>query len=308
MEGIFFCEKCDFHSTRKINFYDHLKTKKHKSNHSIIKQSNKKFMCICNKYYTNRFSLYKHKSKCLLYKNNEEQLDDKKEDFQEPLNQIKVLQNQNNELREQNEELKDQNIMLKKIMIELKNNKEEIIEIIKSNSQQNIINNQQITNNHFNIQIFLNEKCKDALNVEEFIQLLQLNIDTLKENGRLGYAEGMTNVFMKALNKIEITKRPIHCTDIKRETIYIKEKNKWEKDDPDNKLLKYMLDAVDVLHHKQFAIWENTNAKLNEIGSNEYEMGIKVMINLLCNEKSKKSFMKHFLPHIYLHKEKVKYI
>jgi hypothetical protein len=117
-----------------------------------------------------------------------------------------------------------------------------------------ITNNNNITNCYnqtFNMQFFLNEQCKDAMNMKDFVNSIQLNTDDLENVGKLGYVEGMTNILITNLNKTEIHKRPVHCSDIKRDTLYVKDSDKWECDGPDH---VKMTNAVLAVEHKNVTL------------------------------------------------------
>ena len=112
---------------------------------------------------------------------------------------------------------------------------------VLENGTHNTTNNTNHTNSHnkaFNLQFFLNETCKDAMNIMDFVESIQLQLSDLENVGELGYVEGISNIIVKNLKELGVTQRPVHCTDKKRETIYIKDENKWEKDDEKNKIRK----------------------------------------------------------------------
>jgi hypothetical protein len=123
--------------------------------------------------------------------------------------------------------------------------KEMIVDIIPV-LQPNTVNNTNTTNNHqiYNINMFLNEECKDAMNMSEFIESMQLTLDDMTKIGTEGQTAGMTNILINKLNQLDIVKRPVHCSDVKTETIYVKDKDKWEKEKKDKPKLKYALDRI----------------------------------------------------------------
>jgi hypothetical protein len=167
---------------------------------------------ICNKQFNDRAGIWRHKKKCLPPHQSPSDPTPLPDDVQIPTNIIIELINQNKEFKEL---LMQQN--------------QTIIELSK-HGQMN--HNNIHSNNHnktFNLQFFLNETCKDAMNMKDFIQSLQLNLTDLEKVGELGYAEGISRMFIKGLNSLEVTKRPIHCSDVKREIMHIKDEDKWEK-------------------------------------------------------------------------------
>jgi len=218
----FYCEKCDYNTSKKSNFDAHLFTRKHlNANFGLIK-ANKNFMCEnCNAQFSHQSSCCRHKKKC--QKNN-------------MLEKFQAFQaNQSNEkelilmLIEQNSKLIEQNVTLVKNGI---NN-------TTTNSHNNHSNNKT-----FNLQFFLNETCKNAMNIMDFVDSLQLQLSDLENVGQLGYIEGISNIIIKNLNALDVSERPIHCTDKKRETIYVKDEDKWEKEDENKVKMHKMIKKV----------------------------------------------------------------
>ena len=203
---------CDYNTCKKGNLNNHFLSKKHKNNeitteNNIIKQDlSKKYQCQnCDKNFKDRAGLWRHKKKCKIEENKIFELTNE--------TIINILK-QNSEFQQM---LLEQN--------------KTIIELSKNNS---ITNNTTHTNSHnksFNLQFFLNETCKNAMNITEFVNSLQLQLSDLEKVGEVGYIEGISNIIIKNLNALDITLRPVHCTDKKRETMYIKDEDKWEKED-----------------------------------------------------------------------------
>jgi hypothetical protein len=124
-------------------------------------------------------------------------------------------------------------------------------------------------NQTFNLQFFLNEQCKDAMNMKDFVNSIQLNTDDLECVGKLGYVEGMSNILITNLNKTELHKRPVHCSDIKRDTLYVKDEDKWEQDGPDH---AKMTNAVLAVEHKNVQLmgeWAACHPRCMDSNSNE---------------------------------------
>jgi hypothetical protein len=178
---------------------------------SIINYPKNPFACRCGKSYKDNSGLWRHKKKCKTDENIDIMNTNNKEDL------ILMLVKQNSELVKETSEFK--NMMM---------------EVIKNGTHNNTthINSH---NKSFNLQFFLNETCKNAMNITEFIDSLQLQLSDLEKVGELGYVEGISNIIIKNLNALDVTERPIHCTDKKRETMYIKDEDKWEKED-ENKI------------------------------------------------------------------------
>lgn len=238
-DKIFCCEKCNFTTVRKSQYDRHLMTLKHKNQEKYNKNTtnyNKKssYICECGKEYNHRASLYNHKKRCNYGKelNSELKVPKSSEEYIVKLltenNAIKEnLLRENNELRlqmkEQNQQMKEQNQQITELLPKIGNN-----------------NNNNNVKQRFNINVFLNEKCRDALSLDEFIDKIEISIKDLVTTREKGLEEGLSNIIIDNINKLSIYERPLHCTDIKRETLYIKN-SEWEKDKKRvliNKLLK----------------------------------------------------------------------
>jgi hypothetical protein len=206
----YLCEKCNYSTSRKSQYDRHLSTSKHKKSTFInekVPKSSSLFECECGKKYKERTGLWRHKSKgiCLQKCTNKNINTDKDE-------LINYLMKESNEL------------------------KNLVLEVLKNGvSNTNNISNTNCHNKTFNLNLFLNETCKDAMNITEFVDSLQLQLSDLEKVGELGYIEGISNIIIQNLNALDVTQRPIHCTDKKRETMYIKDEDKWEKEN-ENKI------------------------------------------------------------------------
>jgi len=233
------CKFCDYNTDKKSSFDKHLHTKKHNVTLCDKKSCSKvaKYECQnCNKKYVSRNGLWSHNKKCKKINNNTKKDDtsEQKDTINAPSfdkdELIMVLVKQNTEL------IKEQND-IKNIMIEHQNLMMKVIE----NGTNNTINSNNTNSNNkaFNLNFFLNETCKDAMNITDFINSIKLQLSDLENIGEVGYVKGISNIITSNLKALDITQRPIHCTDKKRETLYIKDENKWEKEDENkNKLRK----------------------------------------------------------------------
>jgi hypothetical protein len=214
----FCCELCDYNTCRKSNYETHILSKKHKNNelttdNNDSKQNiSKKYPCQnCDKNFNDRAGLWRHKKKCI-----NPICEEANGNIPFELTQETIMQ-----LLKQNSEF--QHMLLEQ--------NKTIIELSKNNS---ITNNTNHTNSHnktFNLQFFLNETCKNAMNITDFVDSLQLQLSDLEKVGEIGYIEGISSIIIKNLNALDVTERPVHCTDKKRETMYIKDEDKWEKED-----------------------------------------------------------------------------
>ena len=226
----FYCEKCDYTTSKKCDYDKHILTRKHINVDKCLPKSLKKYICSCQKEYSCKQSLYIHKQKCLDNTiNKEENIIENQVNFKE------LFKLQLNE----NKELKDMIMEQSKMMMEICKD--------KSFVNNNINNNITHTNSHnksFNLQFFLNETCKDAMNLSDFIDSVKIQLTDLESVGKLGFVDGISNIIIKNLEALEVEKRPIHCCDAKRETMYIKDQNKWEKEDNELKRMKELVRNV----------------------------------------------------------------
>ena len=284
---MFGCELCDFKCSKQSNYDRHLMTSKHmfKANLNNIEQiscHNSILQCdICGKEYKGRNGLWYHKQKC-------------KEPIISNSNCNDVDNLNNNEHDDDNDVISD-----KKLILMLINQNKELMEIVKNGTNNIIYNNNNNINSHnktFNLQVFLNETCKDAMNISDFIESVQLQVSDLENVGKVGYIEGISNIIIKNLQALEVEKRPVHCTDKKREVMYVKEGNVWEKEDEANKKLRK---AIRKIAHKNICMFKafrekypdceeydsKKNSQYNTIiyesmggkGDNDYEKDTKII-------------------------------
>ena len=230
------CSLCDFNADNKKDFNKHILTGKHKRNYNDYKKDDimdddkilknqVQHICECGKAYHHRQGLWKHKKNCTPVK------------YIEPQNsELKILTNLVLDVVKQNKELTQQNS-------ELTN---KIVDICKTGQTNNSISNSNINSNNktFNLNVFLNETCKDAMNIMEFVDSLKLQLSDLESVGRLGYVEGISNIIVKNLKQLDVHKRPVHCSDSKREVMYIKDEDKWEKENEENKKLRKVIKKI----------------------------------------------------------------
>jgi len=230
----YYCETCDYECSKKYNWDKHLITAKHKTTtidynlatkmaEKVAENEQKLYECDeCHKKYLHHSSLWKHKKTC-----NENILTEKKEPTE-----LACL---------------DSNFLKFVLENNTENIKNIVMEVCKQIQPNNNMNNSYNTttqthnNSHnktFNLQIFLNETCKDAMNLTDFINSIDLQLSDLESVGKLGFVNGISNILIKNLNAMDVTKRPVHCSDTKREVMYVKEDGKWEKDEEDNAKLR----------------------------------------------------------------------
>jgi len=225
---IFFCEKCDFKCNKNSNYKKHLLTAKHKNRTNRTEKMPKNaivYKCKCGKSYKSRSSLWYHKKKCPHFNNTivVQENPETKPSMMDIISQNKEIVDL---LVLQNEELKRQNR-------EQSNTIRELIPKIGNNNTTTNNNN-----NQFNLQVFLNEDCKDAINFSDFIKQIQVSFEDIENQAESGYVKGISKLFIENLQGLGTHKRPIHCTDKKRKTLYIKENDEWDKEGSQDTLRK----------------------------------------------------------------------
>ena len=252
------CELCNFTSFNKKNYTLHLSTRKHLANVKSDVGDCKPvaLSCtLCKKQYNSRNGLWKHAKKCVMPSNTDNVIIDNTVNLQQPeaiqlhilehssSNETKILTNLVLELIKSNNELQKQ-----------------LIDVCKNTNNMNN-NNMNINNNNnnktFNLQFFLNEQCKDAMNITDFANSFDLQLSDLETVGELGYVEGITKIMVDKLNSMDVYKRPIHCSDAKREIIYVKDDNVWTKEEKDNPKLRQAIKSVSFKNMKLVYNWSN---------------------------------------------------
>ena len=289
---IYSCEACDYNTSRKSQWSRHILTAKHlkltnaasgltqkvpckfvceickkKFNHrqslfrhkkicktsdgqlaklakKLAKVSHQKFHCECGKSYKHASSLSKHKTKC-----NYLHVEDNKKDYTDeivPTNNVEILLKA---LLEKNNDILEENKILR--------------EKISTMEFGNTYNNNQTNNNQFNINMFLNEKCKNAMNLEDFVEKIKLSLEDLQFTKDNGYAKGISNIFIKNLNDMDVTERPIHCSDQKRLQFYVKNDNEWTKD-KNNEKIDHTIEKISKKQMKSIQEWVKLNPDYTE--------------------------------------------
>jgi hypothetical protein len=225
----FICEKCNYICYKQSDYNKHLMTAKHKMEILGKKMSQKvatPLVCSCGKKYKVYSGLWKHKKKCIQINNTVLENLEEKPSFMDIITQNKEIMDA---LVLQNEQLMKKNNELTNVILEQSNTIQEIVPKIGNNNT---------INNHFNIQNFLNNDCKDAINFSEFIENIKITFEDLEHQAEVGYINGVSKLFIENLRELGTHKRPIHCTDKKRKTLYIKENNEWDKEGSQDTLKK----------------------------------------------------------------------
>jgi hypothetical protein len=254
----YYCESCDYITCKICDFNKHLETDKHHFNQNgskmIVNYGVKatkvaEYKCDCGKVYKFDSGYYRHKKKCVI----------------------------------KTDELTDKEL----IMILVKQNTE-LMDLVKSGATHNSNNTTNSNNKTFNLQFFLNETCKDAMNIMEFVDSIKLQISDLENVGQIGYADGISKVVINNLKDIDSTKRPFHCSDIKRETLYIKDDNKWEKDDNKSILTKAIKNIANK-NIRQISEWQKLYPDYSDPDSKQNDRYMQIVLNSMSGSTKEES-------------------
>ena len=262
----FNCEKCDFLCSKNSDYKRHIMTAKHLNANNANADANNgvaiNYLCnVCNHIFKHGSSLSRHKKKCSIVQPTKE----KKETIYKTENEIVTILKDNNDFKslilevvKNNSELQKQNQEFQKQMMEI------------YKSTNTVINNNN--NKTFNMQIFLNEKCKDAMNIMDFVNSMTLEFADLEEVGKIGYVEGISNIIIRKLNALDIYKRPIHCSDSKREIMFVKDENIWEKENSTYDKLRKAIKHITCKNSAMLEPWSkahpqcmNNQHRLNDV-------------------------------------------
>jgi len=244
----YICSECNYTTSKKNNYERHLKSQKHIT---VVYPEIKN--CPCGKKYKFASGLSVHAKTCNIANQNTSSCV-----LDMSANVILEMVKQNNEFKqiimEQNQKLID----------------------IASKPTTTVVNTN--SNNKFNINFFLNEQCKDALNITDFVKSLKLQLSDLENTGKNGFVEGISKIFIKGLKDLDIYKRPIHCSDVKRETMYVKDQNGWEKEDSEKEKLKKTIDKIAYKNITQIPTWVEMHPKCTESTSKYNDL----YLNIVC--------------------------
>ena len=275
------CKVCDFIAFNKYNYNKHLSTLKHKNNENDnndnkkvvknVKNEVNVFVCEhCNKSYTYKSGLSRHKKTCKF-----------------------IIQN-NNDISCNNGSVINENIIIKELKDIICQQQKQISELIPNIGSNN--NNNNTYNQKFNIHLFLNEKCKDAINMSDFIKSIEVSLQQLEFTRKNGVVDGISNAIVENMNKLSLYERPMHCTDIKRETLYIKDDDNWKKEENKEKI-KAVIEKASDKNFNALNEWKNNNPDISnneskqeyftqvisEIGKTNENINDKIIKNL-CKE------------------------
>jgi hypothetical protein len=278
----YFCKNCDYTTCKKSSYNDHLLSAKHIKSinvNEILPKFCSRFVCQnCNKSYKDNSGLWRHKKKCKEEpKKDNEDSEKHDENLEEKIKETKNL-SQLEVITELFQEQLKENKELKELLIE---QNKKLIELAEKSQNQvtNITNNNTTNNNNFNLNFFLNEKCKDALNIMDFINQLQVKLSDLDMVGRIGYTEGISKIFIRGLKELDVFKRPIHCSDLKREVLYVKDQDSWEKDTSEKDRMKKAIKFIAAKNLKQLNEWKEEYPESDDYDSKKHMEYHNIIIN-----------------------------
>ena len=263
----FFCENCKFITGNKNDYNRHLLTSKHKNetNETNVKQENTLFNCNdCKHLFNSRTTLWRHKKTCQLIKEEQKYsmaIMEKDVDGYNPANNELVIQL-----------LKENKHFMSEVM-------EMVTKTLIINNNNNTMINNTINNPVFNLNVFLNETCKDAMNLEDFLKTIVITNKDLDDIGLLGFVKAISNIIAREVGKLDENQRPFHCMDKKREIFYIKQNNVWKKEKKD--VFKAMLIKVAHIYFKQTVIWKEEYPSYKDISTEKHEEYQVIMTQLM---------------------------
>ena len=266
------CEICNFKCSKQSDFERHLLTNKHKTlikPNDLTPKNAKQYSCKCGKIYKHMSTLCSHKKKCI-----------NKEETPNVITTELIL-----ELIKNNKEMKN-------IILEQNNT---INNLVQNGTNSNNTTTNNTTNNAFNLNFFLNETCKDAMNITDFVSSIKLNLEDLENTGKQGYIKGISDIIIKKLSNLEQCFRPIHCSDMKREILYIKNNNEWTKETEDKPILTNVIKKVANENIKQIQYWRDKNLDCTDSTSKKNNMYLKIVsnsMNGLTKEEGEKNINK----------------
>jgi hypothetical protein len=281
---IFVCYNCDYSTSRKSQFDRHLLTAKHHKTTSDYKTTTKKFQkgsasyCCekCQKIYKHHSSLWKHKKLC------------------DPPTDLTLASLDNLSDKEIIMKLINENQEFKNIILDQSKTLQELASKVGTNGNNNN-NNINSNNKTFNLNVFLNETCKDAMNISDFVSSIKMDLEDLETTARIGYAGGISGIFSHNLKDMDTRMRPIHCTDLKREILYIKENGVWERDSESKTLLIKAIKAVALENIRQINEWKKLYPDCTDADSRKNDLYLKIVSNSMCGidkEETDKNFAK----------------
>jgi hypothetical protein len=280
------CELCDFKCCKTSDYERHCLTRKHiiaRNGNKITPKSAEKFICDCGKIYKHLSGLSRHKRCCKIIENSQD-----------------VSSN-----AEDNLNYKDMFLMMMKKNEELQTTLLEVLPKIG-----NTTNHNTNCNNKFNLHVYLNETCKDAMNIMDFVNSLNIQLSEVETFGSSGYVEGISKIFIRGLKELEATKRPIHCSDLKRETLYVKDNNTWEKENAERSRIKEAIKKIANKNVRRITDWTRANpTSLNDYNSKKHSQYMYILNKSMgaCdpeeNDKDYNKIIRRIANHVTIERE-----
>ena len=282
----YFCNICEFICSKQSNYEKHLLTSKHKNRTNLNnleqkmpENAEKLFICKkCNKEYKVRNSLWYHEKTCNFEK------DKTIKDIV-----LEIIKQNNNNIISNEENIQSHSGDKELINYLIKENQEFktlILEIVKKDNITNNNNNITHTNSHnksFNLNFFLNETCKNAMNINEFVDSIKLQLSDLENVAKIGYVEGISKIIIKNLNALDVTERPVHCSDSKRDAMYVKDEDKWEKESENNEKVLKAIEDIANKNRKMVKEWKIKNPECASSKSHKADVYSHIMIQAVCS-------------------------
>ena len=333
---IFSCDFCHFKCSKQSNFDAHLATRKHQmitnDNKNSPKNAEKcqsRLSCHCGKTYQYRSGLSRHRTLCTVPEPAQQNtceisMDELTNAVVSPYGNTHIIVPPYNphpeiqpsestrlilELMRDNQEFKNLLIEQNKIMLELVQKTQDVSTYSANNSNHSNTTTTNSHNKQFNIQFFLNEQCKNAINLSDFVENLNLNFDDLENVADRGYVEGITQIFMNGLKKLDIYTRPVHCTDVKRETVHVRENSIWVKDTLDQAKIKAAIRRIAFRNIQQISKWNKEHPDYKILDSNDFKRSFQIMKQSLGNtvpggvEKNNDKITRNLLKAVYVDKQ-----
>jgi hypothetical protein len=248
----YYCQTCNFKCSQKCDWDRHVIRPKHlvskDGNQMETKKLEKNFFCNCGKKFQSNSGLWKHKQKC----------DCKEED---------IIKSNSNLNYKNISELTDNEII------------KTLLKIVENGTHNTSHSHNNNNNKTFNLNFFLNETCKDAMNINDFVSSIKVSLSDLENTGRQGYIEGITNIVLQNLNKVEESMRPIHCSDVKREVFYIKDNNEWQKENEEKPILTKAIKVIANENIKQIKLWRDKYPDCTDSDSKKNNLYLKIVGN-----------------------------
>ena len=303
VEKKYLCDSCDYITSKKTDFNKHVLTRKHLQLTNVNIQETgivALHSCsTCNKTYRSRVGLWKHTKVCS--HGVKESNDDDTPNQNIVIYKYEKNENDINQLTNLVIEVVKNNSEFQKQMLDMCKN-------MQANINMNNCNNNTTNNNNFNLQVFLNEYCKDAMNISEFVDSFDLELSDLENVGRVGYIEGISNIIINKIKDLDVNKRPIHCSDLKREVVYIKDDDVWEREDANNTKFRKVIKKVTGKNIGMLSEWQNKYPECMDIDSEYNDIYVKLMHTAMGpndTEATEVKIMKKVLKHIVIDKKMI---